>query len=168
MNASRREQAPPSGIAPEDVKKAIGQSGYPLEIRLLQCFQDEEHVTVEFNPLVPSNARDRKESAPDRKEIDLLALFHAWRDRPDGSGGGIDFAASLRVLIEAKGFDDDGAFVGLRSTKIRHEPDWLLRHRCVLAGHPSCDVIPALQEGWHAVWNGPLPGCLDPLAVGGV
>jgi hypothetical protein len=110
------------------VLDVVRKAGYPLELRLYRSLNEDNQVSVQYNPVL-------KHPDGGVREVDLVANVHS------AHGHSAHGFASVRVAIEAKGLPDDAAFVGFcADDAATASPDIALR--CVVAGYPSFGVIP--------------------------
>lgn len=134
-------------LTEDDVKSALKHSGFPLEIRLLQAFDDEGFDPTIGTRLIPS---DGEKSA----EVDLMARCGGALARNRGF-------VYLTAMVEAKQLGSRVNFVGFKWKQPNAHSMRSLRIR--FSGVPTCQVLHSQASDCGLVQL--MLGDSDPIAA---
>lgn len=146
-----KSQKPSTPLTEQDIMGALKHSGYPLEIRLLQAFEE-----AGFDPSI--GTRFKPDMDAPSVEVDLIARCGAALAKSHGH-------VYLTAMVEAKQLGERVAYVGFKWK----QPD---RHsmrsmRIRFSGIPTCKVLPKISDNSLIQLmlgdDEPLAAALDPL-----
>lgn len=153
------EQTTP--IEPYEIEEAVLRSGYPLEIRLLEAFEDAG-MAPQIGTLVrPDNQKPPKDNLPTR-EIDIVAHLARRLEIGARTDTGQDaIHATLSALVAAKNLAPSAAIVGF---KWRDVPKRELQlGRCRFGGSPTTVLDGYPEANGLAQGEGGFVDAFEPL-----